>query len=370
MKRIAYMLLIIAALITSASAYSFIFEVPSTINRGENIYIEGSGNLPAGTTMQLALYEQKGSIRELERNTITIQEEGYWSTSFETADLSAGTYKIEVPPAYTYDLGSSSVIYQMFNIIDRSSEIVITSPTEQEYSGHLEISGRSTTRGDAGIQLLVEGPYGIVFPKQWISTDSSGCFSESVAIETGGSFDASFYDNEGLVANVNFEVAPGVMRPQSTASASATSTGSGQGSVMQAQTFASAGSPAYFLVETSPGILDIYTSSGKNWVICYIGEDMVEFTVNNYDDDSAEKVTIPVEGGTVYVKVSPAEESESGYVTLYAEGASSITVSAGAEQYFSNEDDEEKQQTGPEIWLSLISACIAFFVAHCAIKRQ
>lgn len=370
MKRIAYILLIIAALITSASAYSFIFDLPSQINRGEDIYIEGSSSFPAGTTMQLVLYEQKTSIRELERNTITIQDEGYWSTSFETADLPAGTYKIEVPPEYTYDLGTSSVKYRMFNIIDRSSEIIIASPTEQEYSGFLEISGRSTTRGDAGIQLLVEGPYGIVFPKQWISTDSSGIFSESVVIETGGSFDVLFYDNEGLIANVNFEVTPGVITPQSTTSASGTPTGSSQGTVMQAQTFASAGSPAYFSVKTNPGILDIYTSSGKNWVICYLGEDMVEFTVNNYNDDSAEKVTIPVEGGTVYVKVYPAEESESGYVTLYADGASSITVSAGAEQYFSKENSEEKQQTGPEMWISLISACIAFFIASFAIKRQ
>lgn len=368
MKRIAYILLIIMALITSASAYSFTFDVPSKVNRGEDIYIDGSSNLPAGTTMQLALYEQKTSIRELERNSITIQDEGDWSTVFKTSDYSAGTYKIEVPPKYTLDLGSSSVIYRMFEIIDRSLEIIITSPLEQEYTGHLDISGKSTTRGDAGIQLLVEGPYGIVFPKQWISTDKLGIFSESVAIETGGSFDASFYDNKGLVASVNFKVEPNPVKSQQ--SATVTPTESSQGNVMQAQTFASAPSPAYFSVKTSPGILDIYTSSGKDWIICYVGEDMAEFTVNSNGADSAEKVTIPVEGGMVYVKIYPAEESESGYVTLYAKGASSITVSDQAEQYFNKEGSVENPQTGPEILISLISACIAIIIAGYVVKRQ
>jgi hypothetical protein len=369
MKRIAFVLLIMAALTIPATAYVFTFEVPSTIYLGEDIYIEGSSSFPAGTTMQLALYSQKGTITELKRNTITIQDDGYWSTDFETSGLSAGTYKIGVPTQYTEDLGSSSVFYQMFEIINRSSEIVITSPSKQKYNGYLDISGRSTTSGDAGIQLLVEGPYGIVFPKQWISTDSLGYFSKSVAIETEGSFEASFYDNKGLIAIVNFEVIPGAIKPPTTAS-SATPTEGGSGSVMQAQAFSSFNSPAYFMVETKPGVLDIYTSSGKNWVVCYVGEDLVEFTVDKYDDNTAEKVSIPVEGGTVYVKVYPADESESGYVTLYAEGASSIKVSTDAEEFFSDLTGEDTPQTGPEMWISLISACIAFLVAGYAIKRQ
>ena len=370
MKRIAFVLLIMAALTIPATAYILTFEVPSTIYMGEDIYIEGSSTIPAGTTMQLALYQQKGTITELERNTITIQDDGYWSTSFETSDLDAGTYKIEVPPQYTENLGSSSVFYQMFEIIDRSSEIVITSPSEQKYNGYLDISGRSTTREDRGIQLLVEGPYGIVFPKQWISTDDYGYFSESVPIETEGSFEASFYDNEGLIAVVNFEVIPGAITPPTTTSSTATPTEGGSGSVMQAQAFSSFSSPAYFMVETNPGVLDIYTSSGKNWVVCYVGEDLVEFTVDKYDDSTAEKVSIPAAGGTVYVKIYPADESESGYVTLYAEGASSIKVSTDAEEFFSDSTGEDNPQTGPEMWISLISACIAFMVAGYGIKRQ
>lgn len=370
MKRIAYVLLIMAALAASASAYVFTFEVPPIINRGEDIYLEGTSNLPAGSTMQLALYRQTGTITEIERRTITIQEGGYWNTNFETSDLRTGRYKIAIPSEYTNNLGSSTVFYQMFDIIDRSSEIVITSSLVQEYNGKLDISGRSTTRGDAGVELLVEGPYGIVFPKQWISTDTSGYFSESIPIENDGSFDALFYDNEGLIANVNFEVTPGVMTPQTTASTSSAPTEGGSGSVMQAQAFSSFGSPAYFSVVTEPGILDIYTSSGKNWVVCYVGEDLVEFTVDTHNDASSEKVTIPVEGGIVYVKVYPADESESGYVTLYAEGASSITVSDNAEGFFSDSGKPENTQTGPELWISLSSACIALFVAGFAIKRQ
>ncbi|WP_048148867.1 hypothetical protein [Methanolacinia paynteri] len=368
MKRIAFVLLIVAALTASASAYSFVFEVPSTIYKGEDIYIEGSSNLPAGTTMQLALYQQKGTIKELERNSLTIQDGGYWSTYFETSDLSAGTYKIGVPTEYSGDLGSSSTNNQMFEIVDRSSEIVITSSSEQQYNGYLKISGKCATRGSAGVQLLVEGPYGIVYPKQWISTDSSGYFSESVPIETEGTFEASFYDNNGLIAMVTFEVTPGVMTPQPTTSSNTSSTGTG--SIMQAQAFSSFSSPAYFTVETEPGILEIYTSAGKNWVVCYVGEDLAEFTVDQHNDNSAEKVTIPVEGGKVYVKVYPADESESGYVTLYADGASSIKVSSDAEEIFSNLENEKNPQSGPEMWIALISACIAFAVAGFAIKRQ
>ena len=367
MKRIAFVLLIFAAMTASASAYIFTFEVPSTIYKGEDIYIEGSGNLPAGTTMQLVLYQQKGTISEIERNSITIQDDGYWETNFETSDLDAGKYKIEVPSEYSTNLGSSSTSYQMFEIVDRSSEITITSYSEQKYNGYLDVSGRCATRGDAGVQLLVEGPYGIVFPQQWISTDSKGYFSQSVPIETEGSFEASFSDNDGLIDTVSFEVIPGAMTPRSSSISTASPTETV--SVMQAQAFSSFGSPAYFTVETNPGILDIYTSSGRNWVICYVGEDLAEFTVNKYDDDSAEKVSIPVEGGIVYVKVFPADDSESGYVTLYAEGASSIKVSSDAEEYFSTPTEEESQQSGPEMWISLISACVAFMAAGFVVKR-
>ncbi|MBN1432803.1 MAG: hypothetical protein JW931_08525 [Methanomicrobiaceae archaeon] len=369
MKRIAFVLLIMAAITASASAYIFTFEVPSTVNKGEDIYLEGTSNFPAGTTLKLALYQQTGTINELERNTIIIQDEGYWSTNFDTSELPTGTYKIGVPTEYTTNFGSSSVFYQMFEIIDRTSEIRITSPLVQEYNGKLAITGRSTTRGDAGVELLVEGPYGIVFPRQWISTDSSGNFNEDILIENDGLFEAFFYDNKGLVSKVDFEVTPGVMTPQQTTSPSASPTGSTV-TVMQAQAFSSAESPAYFSVKTKPGILDIYTSSGKNWVVCYVGEDLVEFTVDSHNDNSAEKVTIPVEGGTVYVKVYPADESESGYVTLYAEGASSITVSNDAREFFSDSAEAKDQQSGPEIWLSLVSAFIAITVAFIAVKRQ
>ena len=370
MKRIAIALLVMAALAASVSAYVFNYDVPSTIYKGEDIYIEGTSNLPAGTTIRLVLYQQFGTITEVERNKIIIQDEGYWNTEFHTSDLKVGRYKIAVPSEDTENLGSSSDFYKMFDIVDRSSEIRISSPLVQEYNGKLDISGRSTTREDAGIQILVEGSYGIVFPKQWVSTDSSGYFNEIVTIENSGLFEAFFYDNKGLITKVDFEVTPGAMTPQKTSSATSAPTQGGSANIKQAQAFASFSSPAYFSVVTKPGILDIYTSSDKDWVVCYIGEDKVEFTVDSHNDKSAEKVTIPAEGGTVYVKVYPADESESGYVTLYAEGASSITVSSDADGLFSSTTKTGNARSGPEIWISLFSVGIALFVASYAIKRQ
>lgn len=364
-------MLIIAALWVPASAYVITFEVPSTVYKGEDIYLEGTSNIPAGTTMQIALYQQMNTIRELERKSFTIQDEGYWSTNFETADLDTGTYKIEIPTKYTSNLGSSSVIYQMFEIVDRSLEIQMSSPSVQKYTGMLEVAGRSTTRGNAGIELLVEGPYGIVFPRQWISTDANGYFSEEIPIENTGTFEIFLFDNDGLILEENIEVTPGVMTPQKTSSSSpGSSSGSSTGTLMQVQEFSSTESPAYFTVVTNPGILDIYTSSGKNWVISYIGEDQVRFTVDSHSDDTAEKVSIPVTGGKVYIMVYPADESESGYVTLYAEGAYSVTSTNDAADFFNEQAEDETPQSGPGFCLSLLSAMIALVIAGIAIKRQ
>ncbi|MDD4127776.1 MAG: hypothetical protein PHV39_08860, partial [Methanomicrobium sp.] len=170
------------ALVCGANAYIINFDVPSQINLGDTIVIDGTSTINPGTTMTIVLYSQTNSIQEISRKSFTIQSDGSWKVTFETDGLSKGNYKFEIPDTSDVGLGSSSTKYRTFEIIDRTDQIVITSSLTQEYNGYLSVAGRSTTRGNLGIEIMVDDGKNIIFPEEWISTDSNGLFRKEVTI--------------------------------------------------------------------------------------------------------------------------------------------------------------------------------------------
>ncbi|MBP2132288.1 hypothetical protein J2128_000209 [Methanomicrobium sp. W14] len=367
MKKIACIILLLAMVVCGGVNADVInFDVPPTVGLGDTIVIAGTSTINPGTTMTITLYSQQGSIKEIEQQSFTIQSGGDWSAKFQTDDLSPGTYKIGVSSPGDIDFGSSSTTTVLFQIIDRTAEIEIASPLKQEFNGYLKVAGRSTTRGDKGIEIMVDdGEGNIILPEQWIETNSNGQFIKNVEIQHPGNYYVSFSDTAGLIRHQEFTSVS-----TETASPTTTSTGSDtQTKTMSAQSFASYTSPAYFSIQTNAGELSVKTSKGHNWVMEYSTDSGTIRMVNNYADNTAESFTIPVPAGTVYVKVYPAETSDSGYVTLYATGASSITVNDSAPAVFESESTPSATQSGFVFPIGLLSCIIAVALAAFALRR-
>ncbi|UUX92350.1 hypothetical protein [Methanoplanus endosymbiosus] len=368
MKKICWILLIAAAAICTGSAYVMNYDMPATVYEGDMIIAEGTSTLPAGITMELVLYSNSNSIIEVDRQSFVIQEGGDWSVSFDTTGLKTGQYKLEVPKGYKEDLGGSSDITKIFTIVDRSDEIFLTSPTEQKFNGILEIEGRSTTRGDSGIEIMAKNDYGTVFPREWVSTDSAGSFSLDIPVYKEGTYQVYFYDPKGVISHTEYYLIP------SSPTAAPTVPGSTEKpsvtiKPLAAEAFASVSSPAYFKAETATGELHVYTSEGKDWTLSYTDGKTASVTINSHQSTDAEEFTIPVSSQTVYIRVSPASESESGYVMINAEGASSLTVSADASGYFKEPSETEATQSGPETIIGTLIAVVLSIIAVSLRRR-
>ena len=139
---------------------------------------------------------------------------------------------------------------------------------------------------------------------------------------------------------------------------------------MSAQSFASYNSPAYFSIATYPGILTVETSEGHNWVMEYCDESGTINKVNQKSNTESESFGINVEGGIVYVKVYPLDASDSGYVSLFTTGASSITVSEDGASFFIVSPEPKTTQSGPQYPIGIISSIISLIIMVLFVRRQ
>ena len=369
MKKIALLIIMLAALVCCSSAYIISFEVPAEVNLGDTIVIEGTSTINPGVTMTIVLYSQKVSIQELERKSFVIQSDGSWRVNFETDKLSKGRYKFEIPETSDVGLGPSSTKTAFFEIIDRSDQIFVSSPPTQDYNGYLSVAGRSTTRGNMGVQIKVESKNDEIMPTTWISTDTGGHFSKDVAIPGPGTYYVYFYDNKGFITMQEFysKSAGSTVTPTSSSEQTISTE---PGKSLSAQSFASCTSPAYFSVLTNSGILNVETSEGHNWILEYYDENGAVRLINQYSDNRAEKFSIPVTGGIIYLKVYPSDASDSGYVTITADGASYITVNADAASIFDSKSTPVPTQSGVIFPIGALSCFVALIFLSQNRRRQ
>lgn len=359
MKKIAFALIALMLLIGGASAYLINADCPDTVYLGEPLVIEGTSTLPAGFSTDIILYKNKPSIRQIERKTITIQGDGSWTVTFQTSGLETGQYNLQVQETSEYSYGSASTCTsnypKIFEIVDRSQELEITSPLEQSYDGELTIAGSSTTLGNTGIEITVTLEGKDVYGPEYIPTDSNGAFSVSVPINSAGSYEVNFADSIGSIATYTFTVQW---------STSTTASGS---PVLSASSSASAASPAYFAVDTKEGTVTVTTSTGVDWVLEYLDETGQITTVNQQDSQSAESARISAQGGVIYLKVYPASAGTEGTVTVTVANASTVTVSRTAATLFGDDNQTTETETTP---LSLLAAVAALSLIVIAGRRQ
>lgn len=223
MKRIILLALCLMCIAGTASAYQLYLKCPidktstdkvSEIQVGLPLKCSVDSNFPAGTTFNIALYQAQYTATLISKQPVTIQENKNTQYKlFDTQGLPGGSYKIEIQFVGSDEprLSSDSVSLQMVKLIDRSSEIEITSPMTQNLADALRIEGSIKHLGADGVQIEVRGPDGRIFGPQYIGSiqkiqDGSGSFTKKVAVTSGGSYDVDFSDAGGYIGKVTFAV--------------------------------------------------------------------------------------------------------------------------------------------------------------------
>ncbi len=224
MKKIPVVILFSLLLIGTASAYMVSVDAPTTLTKGDVLTANGTSNIPAGVRLDVALFSPY-SGNQYQKNTVVIQPNGQFNTTFQTTDLLSGDYKVEVLENKEYPIGSSAVVRKVVTIVDRSGEATVTAPLSQAFNGSLLVSGTAKNLKAASILVTVTGQGSTIFGPQYILTDEKGAFQTLVPITAAGTYTLILADNAGTISQTAITVGNGTA-PVQTTTASVNGTGS------------------------------------------------------------------------------------------------------------------------------------------------
>jgi hypothetical protein len=207
MKRIALLVLLSLLLVSAASAYFVSLSVPERVNAGETIRLTIENNVQPGFTTDVILYKISLTKREVARKTITFQGQTL-VTTFSTEGFDNGNYQIEILDPTKEAFGGSSTTWKQFEVINRSSDLTLTSPTHQEYDGTLDLTGTVKDVGTRGVEVTVESVNAVVFGPEYIMTNSNDAFAEEIPIDDAGTYRVTFADHKGFISTVSVVVSP------------------------------------------------------------------------------------------------------------------------------------------------------------------
>ncbi len=215
MKRIVLIALCLLCIVGSASAYQLYLRCPESVKVGLLLNCSVDSNFPVGTPFEFVFYRSSSyTATPLSRQNVTIQKNSATIyQSFDTKGLSGGQYKVEAIVSRTDEekLSSDSRTWQLPILIDRSGDIMITSPMSQTSDDALRVEGSITKAGNKGVRIEVRGPDGVVFGPQMIDTklrsqDGAGEFTQKVNVTQPGDYDVMFSDANGYVGVKTFKV--------------------------------------------------------------------------------------------------------------------------------------------------------------------
>ncbi|HVP95430.1 MAG TPA: hypothetical protein VMS89_09720 [Methanoregulaceae archaeon] len=339
MKKILIIAILLISLAGPVAAYEISIFAPASLNTGEPITVNGTTNLPPGTSFDITLSHSDYVTEVKDTRSVVIQQEQNFSVVFPTVGYVKGTYKIEVLPISQVRYLGNSVTLRVIELKDRSDEVTLSSPLTQYPNGNLIVTGVDKHVSNRGIELQITGPDGaVIFGPAYITTTASGAFSKETPINATGNYTVRMADQEGYLGTYIIRVLPRasgevpdvtqyvpVSIPQATAS-----------SLSSASSFASRDQPAYFTVSAKPGPVRVYTSSGTDWVIEYMDDSGKRVKMNNKGHDFPEEVTVQGNSNDRYFMVYPNKYSDSGTVTLYAENANDVKADSVAPAGFAS----------------------------------
>ena len=220
MKKILLLIMVIFLLLVGGvSAYGMYLSCPDQILPGQPLRCSVNSDYPPGTSFNLVFYQSQYTATEIDSKAAIIQgNNGTQYFIFSTTGLKGGQYKVEVQFSGPYTQPrSDSIMGQIVQIIDRSSDITITSPVTQT-TGTLLISGSIANEGKTGnyngngVELTVTGESTglVVFGPQYIQTTQTGsttvAFSQQVTVTQPDDYNVQFNDTNGYIGVVTFHV--------------------------------------------------------------------------------------------------------------------------------------------------------------------
>lgn len=215
MNKLVFLIIILSLLVIgTASGYGLYIDCPESIQVGQTLKVSVDSDFPAGISFDLVFYETRYTATEIARKIVTIQDNQQTQyTLFDTQGLKGGNYKVEIQfrGADEPKLRSDSVYLKLIKLIDRSGEITITSPLNQDIAEALRIEGSITKLGNDGIEIEVRGPSGPLFGPQWIETSKDmksgdGKFTRIVPVGNSGDYEVHFTDTKGFIGTITFHV--------------------------------------------------------------------------------------------------------------------------------------------------------------------
>jgi hypothetical protein len=340
MNRFVLLMLGLLFLVGSAAAYQITINAPESISVGKPLLVTGTTTYPTSTPVNVILYHQVTSNTEVQRKIGYVLTDGTFRVVFDTTGLKKGTYKVEVP---LEGLGDS-ITTRLVQLIDRSDEIVFSSPQVQEFTGTLNVAGLAQGNKNSGIQVEVTAPDGErSLGPLYIGTNARGYFSFDVPITETGVYEISFTDSQGFIGTKTVSVTGNAPVPTTTVAATMTT----QGELLSAHAKASRDAPAYFEVKAGSYQMNVYTSSDIDWMMEYVDDRGISHTVLSRNQADPEEINVQGRGKTIYIKIYPLKYSDSGIVFLYAENAQSVKVSPSVPSVFGTTATPVETQKSP-----------------------
>src|SRR5665647_926590 len=165
MKRIILIALCLLCIAGSASGYQIYLRCPESVQVGLPLNCSVDSNFPVGTPFEFVFYRSSSyTATPLSRHNVTIQKNSATIyQSFDTKGLSGGQYKVEAVVSRTDEekLSTDSKTWQLPILIDRSGDIMITSPLSQTFDDALRIEGSIKNAGNKGVKIEVRGSDGV-----------------------------------------------------------------------------------------------------------------------------------------------------------------------------------------------------------------
>ncbi|WP_165074254.1 hypothetical protein [Methanogenium sp. MK-MG] len=369
MKKVACLLGLILLCSGAASAYEIKCSCPDEVYRGDIVTIGGTSTLPPGYSTWIQLYEVQPMSRELTSQALVIQQDGTWSIQLQTLSLEEGTYKFEiVEDVMDYPLSSGSDRTTMFKVIDRSGEITILSPSTQTSRDTLSIYGRAPDIGPAGLQIEVTDSRGtVIYGPLYIRTDADGYFSKDVPVPGPGRYYTEFSDFRNNEARFITCVSFTLEDPGTSAESTPTPTAPAPGQTVSASATATRDAPAYFIVDTLPGRVEVTTSTGTDWRIYHTDGTASATRIDDTGSTAPEVFTVTSPGGMLYLKVEPVRAGDEGTVTVTVENAKSVASGPAAASYFGDVIPVSEPTESP---FPLVMLIFALLVIGCAGIRK
>jgi archaeal flagellin FlaB len=208
MKKIIVLLLGVVLLFGTASAYGIYLNCAETTPIGQTLKCSIDSDLPSGTGFDLVLVQSQNAMSEIDRQSVTIpSNQATQYKLFDTSGLKSGQYKVVIQfNSATPSLRSDSIVSKYVSLTDRSSELTISSPTNQGLGNALVISGTLQNGGNDGIQIQVDGQStGHIWGPQYISTNNGG-FTQTISVNKPDDYIVKISDAKGPITTVTFHV--------------------------------------------------------------------------------------------------------------------------------------------------------------------